>query len=508
MGRRKIEIQPITNERNRSVTFLKRKNGLFKKAHELGVLCSVDVAVIIFDERHGHDTKLFQYCSTDIRDVVQRHLRHTGERDTRGPADFSDAAGGAKHDNGDADDDDEDGDGDDLVPSAKKGGAGRNNDDEDYKPSARVITEPKNRPSISNERAAADSARSTLTLPTFPPIPQYDHQHPMSSDRLHPLHHQRPYEDQQQNKKPRLDYPLNVNTSHMLPFRWQPRSRGGLDIRDVLPATPGTAQQLPPAPPSTPAPPRVPALQRPLPSLAAPSHHGHAQGYNHHSFNAPHSNFPLGPQISSWGRAQHGSSSTGGASHPGGLPFFSGPGGHMGPGAGGYDGNTDSRFARGDDGRDTGGAGDDKVSRDSFASAFLEAEQQRKGVGVGVALPQGGLSLHPPPRGATATATSAASFGLDWPTHVRPPHQSAAPPPPRSSHPQPPSDAPSKSGDDASGAGAAAGEDAQQDAGGVGWLDLLSAGTPGTTVPSSSEGTTMPSPRSGSADTLASGAGA
>ncbi|GLB38893.1 hypothetical protein LshimejAT787_1302070 [Lyophyllum shimeji] len=123
-------------------------------------------------------------------------LQHTGERDTRGPADFSDAAGGVRHDDGDADDDDEDGDGDDFVPSAKKGGAGRNNDDEDYKPSARVITEHKNRPSISNERAAADSARSSLTLPTSPPIPQYDHQHPMSSDRLHPLHHQRPYEDQ------------------------------------------------------------------------------------------------------------------------------------------------------------------------------------------------------------------------------------------------------------------------------------------------------------------------
>jgi hypothetical protein len=28
-------------------SFLKRKNGLFKKAYELGVLCSVDVAVII-----------------------------------------------------------------------------------------------------------------------------------------------------------------------------------------------------------------------------------------------------------------------------------------------------------------------------------------------------------------------------------------------------------------------------------------------------------------------------
>ncbi|KAK0470482.1 uncharacterized protein EV420DRAFT_117521 [Desarmillaria tabescens] len=92
MGRRKIEIQPITHERNRSVTFLKRKNGLFKKAYELGVLCSVDVAVIIFEERPGHHLKLYEYCSGDTRDIVQRHLRYEGEKDTRGPGDFSGAA--------------------------------------------------------------------------------------------------------------------------------------------------------------------------------------------------------------------------------------------------------------------------------------------------------------------------------------------------------------------------------------------------------------------------------
>ncbi|KAF9511927.1 hypothetical protein BS47DRAFT_1120279 [Hydnum rufescens UP504] len=59
MGRRKIEIQPILHDRNRSVTFLKRKNGLFKKAYELGVLCSVDVVVIVF----GHNQKLYEYSS-------------------------------------------------------------------------------------------------------------------------------------------------------------------------------------------------------------------------------------------------------------------------------------------------------------------------------------------------------------------------------------------------------------------------------------------------------------
>ncbi|KAF8225323.1 SRF-like protein [Tricholoma matsutake] len=119
MGRRKIEIQPITHERNRSVTFLKRKNGLFKKAYELGVLCSVDVAVIIFEERPGHQRKLYQYCSSDVQSIVQQHLRHDGERDTRGPGDFSGIASAKNDDGGDADEDDGEED-DDDIPSTKK----------------------------------------------------------------------------------------------------------------------------------------------------------------------------------------------------------------------------------------------------------------------------------------------------------------------------------------------------------------------------------------------------
>ncbi|KAF9494273.1 SRF-like protein [Pleurotus eryngii] len=125
MGRRKIEIQPITHERNRSVTFLKRKNGLFKKAYELGVLCSVDVAVIIFEERPGHHLKLYQYCSTDIHDIVQRHVRYEGEKDTRGPNDFSGNAGARADDNGDGEDDDVD---DDDTQDMGRRGAKRRGD--------------------------------------------------------------------------------------------------------------------------------------------------------------------------------------------------------------------------------------------------------------------------------------------------------------------------------------------------------------------------------------------
>ncbi|KIK68673.1 hypothetical protein GYMLUDRAFT_54263 [Collybiopsis luxurians FD-317 M1] len=88
-----------------------RKHGLFKKAYELGVLCSVDVAVIIFEEKPGHHVKLYQYCSSDVHDIVQRHLRHDGEKDTRGPADFSGLPNPKFEDFGEGDDeelDDED----------------------------------------------------------------------------------------------------------------------------------------------------------------------------------------------------------------------------------------------------------------------------------------------------------------------------------------------------------------------------------------------------------------
>ncbi|KAI3318537.1 hypothetical protein HD806DRAFT_549159 [Xylariaceae sp. AK1471] len=98
MGRRKIEIKAIKDDRNRSVTFLKRKGGLFKKAHELSVLCSVDVAVFIF----GNNKKLYEYSSGDMRELITRYTYHGGPNEHKGPGDFN---------GGGDDDDDEDIDG-------------------------------------------------------------------------------------------------------------------------------------------------------------------------------------------------------------------------------------------------------------------------------------------------------------------------------------------------------------------------------------------------------------
>ena len=71
MGRKKISIQRISDERNRQVTFTKRKFGLMKKAYELSVLCDCEIAVIIFNS-HG---KMFQYASNDMDKVL---LKYTG----------------------------------------------------------------------------------------------------------------------------------------------------------------------------------------------------------------------------------------------------------------------------------------------------------------------------------------------------------------------------------------------------------------------------------------------
>ncbi|KAH8173827.1 SRF-type transcription factor (DNA-binding and dimerization domain) domain-containing protein [Sarocladium implicatum] len=98
MGRRKIEIKAIKDDRNRSVTFLKRKGGLFKKAHELSVLCSVDVAVFIF----GNNKKLYEYSSSDMGDLITRYQYHGGANEHKGPSDFN---------GGNDEDEDEEGDG-------------------------------------------------------------------------------------------------------------------------------------------------------------------------------------------------------------------------------------------------------------------------------------------------------------------------------------------------------------------------------------------------------------
>ncbi|GAA6217185.1 myocyte-specific enhancer factor 2D homolog isoform X7 [Lates japonicus] len=84
MGRKKIQIQRITDERNRQVTFTKRKFGLMKKAYELSVLCDCEIALIIFN----HSNKLFQYASTDMDKVLLKYTEYNELHESRTNADI------------------------------------------------------------------------------------------------------------------------------------------------------------------------------------------------------------------------------------------------------------------------------------------------------------------------------------------------------------------------------------------------------------------------------------
>jgi len=67
MGRKKIDIKKITSDKNRQVTFNKRRVGLMKKAMELSVLCGCEVGLIL-----NFDAKLFVYASNDIDEIIRK----------------------------------------------------------------------------------------------------------------------------------------------------------------------------------------------------------------------------------------------------------------------------------------------------------------------------------------------------------------------------------------------------------------------------------------------------
>uniref|UniRef100_A0A2C9VWL6 Uncharacterized protein n=1 Tax=Manihot esculenta TaxID=3983 RepID=A0A2C9VWL6_MANES len=76
MARGKIQIKRIENSTNRQVTYSKRRNGLFKKANELTVLCDARVSIIMFST----SGKLHEYISpsTTTKQVFDQYQKTLG----------------------------------------------------------------------------------------------------------------------------------------------------------------------------------------------------------------------------------------------------------------------------------------------------------------------------------------------------------------------------------------------------------------------------------------------
>lgn len=76
MGRGKIEIKKIENATNRQVTYSKRRNGIFKKAKELTVLCDSKISLIMLSSTR----KYHEYTSpnTTMKKMIDEYQRTLG----------------------------------------------------------------------------------------------------------------------------------------------------------------------------------------------------------------------------------------------------------------------------------------------------------------------------------------------------------------------------------------------------------------------------------------------
>ncbi|KAI3889264.1 hypothetical protein MKX03_003941 [Papaver bracteatum] len=70
MGKKKIQIKRIRNEKARQIAFSKRKGGVFKKAHELGTLCAVNSPAGRPFSYTSDETVINRYLSGDARDMT------------------------------------------------------------------------------------------------------------------------------------------------------------------------------------------------------------------------------------------------------------------------------------------------------------------------------------------------------------------------------------------------------------------------------------------------------
>ncbi|PWA52517.1 transcription factor, MADS-box [Artemisia annua] len=72
MGRVKIPIEPINGIKKRKITFIRRKEGMIKKARELSTLCDVNVSMIICSD-HQKSPDIFPQDPVKLNDMIDAY---------------------------------------------------------------------------------------------------------------------------------------------------------------------------------------------------------------------------------------------------------------------------------------------------------------------------------------------------------------------------------------------------------------------------------------------------
>ena len=76
MGRNKITIKKIKDDRIRNITYYKRKKGLIKKAMELALLCDVEVFVSIYPKNISQNQVLLFSSTNNVDFFIDKYIKN------------------------------------------------------------------------------------------------------------------------------------------------------------------------------------------------------------------------------------------------------------------------------------------------------------------------------------------------------------------------------------------------------------------------------------------------
>ncbi|KAL3005252.1 hypothetical protein AAZX31_08G209900 [Glycine max] len=81
MGRKRITLKPISNERSRKSTFKQRKEGLITKNSQLSTMCRIEACLIVYDDMNDDvGTMTWPKDPTLVRPIIENYESQRAEK--------------------------------------------------------------------------------------------------------------------------------------------------------------------------------------------------------------------------------------------------------------------------------------------------------------------------------------------------------------------------------------------------------------------------------------------